>query len=66
MQVTITDDLIAALSEAVRVQMEAGMITLIEADLNHELGAPFRGAMKKPAKVARIELADMAQQTLAG
>ena len=40
-----------------------GITTFIEVILNQELGEPFRrDAMKKPVKVAGINLKDMRQQ----
>ena len=49
------DELTEALREAIRLQMEEGKTTLIEAMINQELGEPFRrDAMKKPVEVAGI------------
>ena len=53
------DELTAALNQAV-VDQKNGITTLIEAMINQELGDPFRrDAMKKPVKVAGIDLNDM-------
>ena len=42
-----------------------GITTFIEVILNQELGEPFRrDAMKKPVKVAGINLKDMRKQEL--
>ena len=50
------DELTEALREAIRVQMEEGETTLIEAMINQELGEPFRrDAMKKPVRVGGID-----------
>ncbi len=57
------DELTAALSQAIKDQMENGKTTLIEAMINQELGEPFRrDAMKKPVQVAGIDAADMRPQ----
>lgn len=57
------DELTDALNVAVKDQMANGVTTLIEAMINQELGEPFRrDAMKKPAKVAGIDKADMIEQ----
>ncbi len=54
------DELTAALSTAIRDQMENGKTTLIEVILNQELGEPFRrDAMKKPVRVAGVSKDDM-------
>ena len=60
---TSMEELTAALSEAVRAQMEDGATTFIEAMINQELGEPFRrDAMKAPVSVAGIDAADMRPQ----
>ena len=60
------DELTAALSQAIKDQMENGITTLIEAMINQELGEPFRrDAMKKPVAVAGISKDDMKPQTTA-
>ncbi len=57
------DELRAALTQAVKDQMENGTTTLIEAMINQELGEPFRrDAMKKPVSVAGISKDDMVEQ----
>jgi sulfoacetaldehyde acetyltransferase len=57
------EELTAALTEAIRTQMEDGVTTLIEAMINQELGDPFRrDAMKKPVAVAGIDAGDMQPQ----
>ncbi|MFT4792884.1 MAG: sulfoacetaldehyde acetyltransferase [Paracoccaceae bacterium] len=62
-QVASMDALTAALSAAVKAQMEDGVTTFIEVVLNQELGEPFRrDAMKKPVSVAGINKADMQPQ----
>ncbi|SEQ36011.1 sulfoacetaldehyde acetyltransferase [Thalassovita taeanensis] len=61
-QAATMQGLTAALSQAVKDQMD-GKTTLIEALINQELGEPFRrDAMKKPVEVAGISLADMRPQ----
>jgi len=63
-QVTTTEELKEALTEAVRLQMEENVTTFIECVLNQELGEPFRrDAMKKPVSVAGIDIKDMRPQT---
>ena len=58
-----TDELTAALNQAIKDQMENGITTLVEAMINKELGEPFRrDAMKKPVAVAGINPADMVPQ----
>lgn len=58
-----TDELTAALSTAVKEQMEGNVTTFIEVVLNQELGEPFRrDAMKAPNKVAGISKSDMRPQ----
>ncbi|MDE0524801.1 MAG: sulfoacetaldehyde acetyltransferase [Boseongicola sp.] len=55
------EELTAALSQAIKDQMNGGKTTLIEAMINQELGEPFRrDAMKRPVEVAGIDAADMA------
>ncbi|UXU76423.1 MULTISPECIES: sulfoacetaldehyde acetyltransferase [unclassified Paracoccus (in: a-proteobacteria)] len=62
-QVRTTEELTAALHEAVDRQMKARETTFIEVLLNQELGEPFRrDAMKKPVVVAGIDPADMRPQ----
>ena len=57
------EELTAALSQAIKDQMENGITTLIEAMINQELGEPFRrDAMKKPVAVAGISKDDMVLQ----
>ncbi|MBU0971428.1 MAG: sulfoacetaldehyde acetyltransferase [Proteobacteria bacterium] len=57
------DDLTAKLTEAIRLQMEAGKTTFIEVMTNQELGEPFRrDAMTAPVAVAGINRADMRPQ----
>ncbi|MFN3207564.1 MAG: sulfoacetaldehyde acetyltransferase [Roseovarius sp.] len=57
------DELTDALNTAIKVQMENGTTTLIEAMINQELGEPFRrDAMKKPVAVAGISADDMVEQ----
>ncbi|PLX36741.1 MAG: sulfoacetaldehyde acetyltransferase [Hyphomicrobiales bacterium] len=59
-QVFTMDELTAALHKAIEDQMKHGKTTLIEAMINQELGDPFRrDAMKKPVRVAGIDIADM-------
>jgi len=59
------DELTAALSQAIKDQMENGITTLIEAMINQELGDPFRrDAMKNPVEVAGINKDDMKQQVV--
>ena len=54
------EELTAALSKAIKDQMENGKTTLIEAMINQELGDPFRrDAMTKPVEVAGIDAKDM-------
>ncbi|MBS9721204.1 sulfoacetaldehyde acetyltransferase [Tianweitania sp. BSSL-BM11] len=61
-QVSSSQELSAALMQAVQDQMD-GQTTFIEVVLNQELGEPFRrDAMKKPVPVAGIEAADMRPQ----
>ncbi len=63
-KVATMEETAAALSEAVRAQMEENVTTLIEVVLNQELGEPFRrDAMKKPVQVAGIRREDMRPQT---
>ena len=60
------EELTEALREAVRVQMEEGRTTLIEAMINQELGDPFRrDAMKAPVEVAGVSAQDMRLWTAA-
>ena len=55
------EELTAALSQAIKDQMNGGKTTLIEAMINQDLGEPFRrDAMKRPVEVAGIDAADMA------
>ena len=57
------EELTAALSLAIKDQMNGGKTTLIEAMINQELGEPFRrDAMKRPVEVAGIDAADMAAE----
>jgi sulfoacetaldehyde acetyltransferase len=57
------EELTAALTQAIKDQMENGKTTLIEAMINQELGEPFRrDAMKKPVSVAGISKDDMVEQ----
>ena len=59
------DELTAALSQAIKDQMENGITTLIEAMINQELGDPFRrDAMKNPVEVAGINKDDMKPQVV--
>jgi len=63
LQVTTMTELTEAIREGVRLQMEENITTFIECVLNQELGEPFRrDAMKKPVKVAGINLEDMKPQ----
>ena len=56
------DEVIDALRQACEDQ-ERGITTLIEIILNQELGEPFRrDAMKKPKRVAGIEMSDIHSQ----
>ena len=65
-QVRGTEELTAALRDAVKEQMENGVTTFIECVLNQELGEPFRrDAMKKPVSVAGISKSDMRPQQVA-
>ncbi len=58
-----TEDLSAALTTAVKEQMNDNVTTFIEIVLNQELGEPFRrDAMKAPVAVAGINAADMRPQ----
>jgi sulfoacetaldehyde acetyltransferase len=53
----------AALTTAIKEQMQDGITTFIEVVLNQELGEPFRrDAMKKPVSVAGINKDDMRPQ----
>ncbi len=62
-QVTSSDDLTAALREAVRLQMEDNVTTFIEAVINQELGEPFRrDAMKRPVAVAGVSSGELRPQ----
>ena len=62
-QVTTTEELTAALHDAIEAQMKEGKTTFIEVVLNQELGEPFRrDAMKAPVAVAGIDAADMRPQ----
>ncbi|MCG6930174.1 MAG: sulfoacetaldehyde acetyltransferase [Desulfofustis sp.] len=62
-QAATMDEVTAALSAAVKAQMEEGKTTFIEILLNQELGEPFRrDAMKAPVRVAGIDPADMRAQ----
>lgn len=61
-QVKTTEELTAALKEAVEGQKQ-GITTYLEVVLNQELGEPFRrDAMKKPVQVAGIQREDMRPQ----
>ena len=61
-QVKTQDELTSALKKSCDDQKK-GITTFIEVILNQELGEPFRrDAMKKPVKVAGINLKDMRQQ----
>jgi len=62
-QVRTPEELTAALSTAVKEQMEGNVTTFIEIVLNQELGEPFRrDAMKVPVAVAGINASDMRPQ----
>jgi len=62
-QVQTPEALTAALSTAVKEQMEGKVTTFIEIVLNQELGEPFRrDAMKIPVEVAGIKAEDMRPQ----
>ncbi len=62
-QVSTMSSLTDALVKAVRQQMNEKVTTFIEVILNQELGEPFRrDAMKKPNKVAGINISDMKPQ----
>ncbi|MDU9004334.1 sulfoacetaldehyde acetyltransferase [Sedimentitalea todarodis] len=62
-QATSMEQLTDVLNTAVKEQMKDGVTTFIEVILNQELGEPFRrDAMKKPVKVAGIDIADMCPQ----
>ncbi|MFU8882464.1 MAG: sulfoacetaldehyde acetyltransferase [Rhodobacterales bacterium] len=62
-QAKTMDELRAALTQAIKDQMQHGKTTLIEALINQELGEPFRrDAMKKPVSVAGISATDMRPQ----
>lgn len=62
-QVSGTEELTAALHDAVERQMKEKKTTFIEVLLNQELGEPFRrDAMKKPVPVAGVDKADMRPQ----
>jgi sulfoacetaldehyde acetyltransferase len=62
MRVASMEALTAALSEAIAAQAR-GDTTLIEVQLNQELGEPFRrDAMKKPVRVAGVRREDMRPQ----
>ena len=57
------DELTSTLASAVKVQMEKGETTFIEAVVDQELGDPFRrDAMKTPVPVAGISKDDMCVQ----
>ncbi len=59
-QVRTREELNAALTKAIKDQMENKQTTFIEVILNQELGDPFRrDAMKKPEVVAGIKKEDM-------
>jgi sulfoacetaldehyde acetyltransferase len=61
-QVRTQDELTGALKKSCEDQKK-GITTFIEVILNQELGEPFRrDAMKKPVKVAGINLKDMSPQ----
>ena len=61
-QVTKREELTNVLKESCEDQKK-GITTFIEVILNQELGEPFRrDAMKKPVKVAGINLKDMRAQ----
>jgi len=61
-QARTSEELTAALRQAIDDQMQRGKTTLIEALINQELGEPFRrDAMKRPVVVAGIDPADMAK-----
>ncbi len=62
-QAATMEEVTAALSTAVKAQMEEGKTTFIEVLLNQELGEPFRrDAMKTPVRVAGVDPADMRAQ----
>jgi sulfoacetaldehyde acetyltransferase len=62
-KVSTTEELTAALTAAVKEQMNEGVTTFIEVVLNQELGEPFRrDAMTAPNKVAGVDKADMRPQ----
>ena len=63
-QVKTQEELTSALKESCEAQKK-GITTFIEVILNQELGEPFRrDAMKKPVRVAGINLKDMKSQQI--